>query len=107
MDGYLLIESRDLLGADGDGCLSLAVQLHAAGRPVAVFLVQDGVAVVRRGAPQLAVLAALRAGVRLYADEFSLRERGISADQRDDRIEPVPIDFVIQRLADGDRVLWH
>jgi intracellular sulfur oxidation DsrE/DsrF family protein len=74
---------------------------------VAVLLVQNGALCARSGAqaPQLDALAA--AGVSVYADEFSLRERGIAVGRLRKGVEPVPLDIVIDRLLEGWRVIWH
>jgi hypothetical protein len=108
MTNVLFIESRAGFDRDGNGfCASLAPMLSRDGAQVAVMLVQNGVLPARRGAcaPALAAMAA--AGVRLYADEFSLRERGIAADRLNPGVHAAPLELVIDRLADGWRVIWH
>ena len=54
-----------------------------------------------------APVALARDGVEVLADEFSLRERGITPDRLTPGISPVALDVVIDRLADGWKVLWH
>ena len=108
MASYLLIESRDPFEfADVAFCHDLARRLAAAGNRVTVFLVQNGVLGVRAGArgPGYAELA--RAGVEVRADDFSLRERGISADRLQPGVTPSPLDLVIDRLAEGAKAIWH
>jgi len=108
MANYLLIESRDPFeSADVAFCHDLARRLAAAGNRVTVFLVQNGVLGVRVGArgPGYAELA--RAGVEVRADDFSLRERGISADRLQPGVTPSPLDLVIDRLAEGAKAIWH
>lgn len=107
MAKYLLIESRDLFEVnDVLYFYDLAAALAREG-DVTLFLVQNGVLPARRGArsPRLAELAA--AGVRVVADEFSLRERGIRADRLAEGVAPAGLDVVIDHLAEGRKALWH
>lgn len=106
MANYLMIESRDSFAREGF-CGALARTLARDGSQVAVLLVQNGVLPARRGARADALAALAAAGVALFADEFSLRERGIAADRLGHGVQPVPLDMVIDRLADGWRVVWH
>jgi intracellular sulfur oxidation DsrE/DsrF family protein len=106
---YLFIESRSDFDTARDsfaGSLACALASRGGGR-VAMLLVQNGALCARRAAcaPKLDALAA--AGVSVYADEFSLRERGIAADRLRPGVEPAPLDIVIDRLLDGWRVIWH
>lgn len=105
MSDYLLIESRDLYESlAARDTLTLAGELVAAGDAVTVLFVEQGVAAARKGSVTALLEQASQAGVKLLADEFSLRERGIA--------EPVavsasPLDVVIDRLADGHKVIWN
>ena len=45
--------------------------------------------------------------VEVRADDFSLRERGISADRLQPGVTPSPLDLVIDRLAEGAKAIWH
>jgi hypothetical protein len=106
MSSYLLIESRDPFdSADTGFCRDLASRLAAAGHSVTLFLVQNGVLPARAGcsAPGFAELA--RAGVEVLADDFSLRERAIERLQPE--IKASAIDVVIDRMADGCKLIWH
>lgn len=106
MPNYLLIESRDQFARAGF-CSALAGALARDGAQVAVLLVQNGVLCARAGAHAGALAGMAAAGVALYADEFSLRERGIAADALTHGVRPAPLDLVIDRMADGWRVVWH
>ena len=106
MPNVLIIESGGAATRDGfDHTLAATLARNGAG--VVLLLVQNGALAARHGAraPQLDALAA--AGVRLFADEFSLRERGIARDRLRPGVEPAPIDIVIDRLLDGWHVIWH
>ncbi len=43
----------------------------------------------------------------MLADEFSLRERAISADELASGVRAAPLDVVIDRMADGAKTIWH
>ena len=108
MDNTLLIESRDNFGqADGGFCIELARTFARAGRTVSVLLVQNGV-LPARGTVRAEGLAELVAtGVPVFADAFSLAERGIAADQLAVGVRSTTLDLVVDRLLDGWKVLWH
>lgn len=105
MSDYLLIESRDLYeNLSARDTLTLAGELVRAGDNVTVFFVEQGVAAARKGAVTQLLQQASDAGVKLLADEFSLRERGISELFA---VSASPLDVVIDRLADGHKVIWN
>ena len=110
MPGYLLIESRDPFEcADSKQFLDLAQSLakEKASGPVTFFLVQNGVLPARKcdASPGLAALA--KGGVEVLADDFSLRERGITQDRMIPEVKPVPLDIVLNHMEQGRKVLWH
>jgi predicted peroxiredoxin len=109
MSGYLLIESRDTLeSSDVTSFYELATGLAGQGEPVTLFLVQNGVFSARRGARMAAALDAVTtAGVEVLADDFSLRERGISSERLAPRVTAAPLDAVVDRLVEGRKALWH
>jgi intracellular sulfur oxidation DsrE/DsrF family protein len=108
MTNYLLIESRDAFDArDGGFCCELAGTLLRSGDGVVVFAVQNGVLTLRAGAHPPALAALMKAGVAVLADNFSLRERGIAAERLAPGVQPSELDTVIDRLAEGWRVIWH
>jgi hypothetical protein len=103
---YLLIASRDPFeGNDVLDYYELAATLAKAGAAT-LLLIQNGVLPARPGvhSPRLSRLAA--AGVRVLAEEFSLRERGIRTDRLAAGVAPAPLDVVIEHLAGGSKVLW-
>ncbi|MBV8735836.1 MAG: DsrE family protein [Alphaproteobacteria bacterium] len=108
MASYLLIESRDPYSSgDNEFCLDLARRLVAAGDKVTLFLVQNGVQPARSGAEAAGLVALAQDGVDVVADEFSLRERGIAPGRMHPGIRPSPLEVVIDRLAEGCKVIWH
>jgi hypothetical protein len=106
MTSDLLIESRDPFDSGDTAFIrDLAARLAGAGNSVTVFLVQNGVLPARAGSrgPGFAELSQSR--VDVLADDFSLRERGI--DRLQPGIRPAAIDLVINRMAEGCKVIWH
>jgi hypothetical protein len=108
MPGYLLIESRDWFESTGAArTCELAIQLRAAGHDVALFLVQNGVLAVRSGVRRAELDKVIRTQIEVLADDFSLRERGISPAGLIGGVRAAPIDFVVERMAAGWNALWH
>jgi intracellular sulfur oxidation DsrE/DsrF family protein len=109
MAEYLLIESRDPFESESAvrDCAELARGLVDGAHVVTMFLVQNGVLPARSGAKSQHLAALVRAGVAVIADDFSLRERGIDASRLVSGVVPGPIDTVVDRMAQGHKVLWH
>ncbi len=108
MSGYLLIESRDPFeSGDVGNFLDLAKTLAASGEHVTLFLMQNGVLPARHGAKSGPLAALAANGVEVLADDFSLQERGISANRLIPGIKAVPLSVVIDQMADGRKALWH
>ena len=79
MAEYLLIEFRDPFESNDVGYYcELARGLVEAGNEVTLFLVQNAVLAARPSAqaPQLRALAG--SGIKILADDFALKERGIT-----------------------------
>ena len=107
MAKYLLIESRDPFEVnDVAYYYDLAAALAKEG-DVTLFLVQNGVLPARRSAKSRRLTELAEAGVRVLAEEFSLRERGIRADRLAEGVTPAALDVVIDQLAEGRKALWH
>jgi len=108
MTRYLLIESRDPFDSnDVRFCGDLAQQLAAAKNEVTLFLVQNGVLPARSGARSDDLTRLAGAGVRVLADSFSLRERGIDERRLATGVAAAPLDVVMDALAEGAKVIWH
>jgi predicted peroxiredoxin len=108
MAKYLLIASRDPFDSnDVAHYYGMATGLASEGNEVTLFLVQNGVLPARKSSKSQALTDAAGAGVKVLADEFSLRERGIASDRLADGVEAAPLDVVIDQLADGAKAMWH
>ena len=106
MAEYLLIESRDPFESNDVGYYyDLARGLVEAGDKVTLFLVQNGVFAARPSAkaPQLRLLVG--SGVKILADDFALKERGIT--KLLDGVQIAPIEIVVDHLEAGHQTLWH
>ncbi len=107
MAEYMLIGSRDPFESnDVSRLYTLAANLAKNGSKVALFLVQNGVLSARESARSAALSAVAGNGVEVLADEFSLRERGISLDRLVSGVAAAPLDVAIDRLADGRKAIW-
>jgi sulfur relay (sulfurtransferase) complex TusBCD TusD component (DsrE family) len=108
MAKYLLIESRDPFEtADVSYYYDLASGLVKAGNTVTLFLVQNGVLPARKSSKSALLSTLAKAGVQVLADDFSLRERGISTAGLAEGVKAAPLDVVVDQLADGAKTLWH
>ncbi|HEX6183608.1 MAG TPA: DsrE family protein [Pyrinomonadaceae bacterium] len=109
MTGYLFIETRDPFESrDTEFVAATAAALKERDNEVTVFLVQNGVLAARRGArdPYLARLA--QAGVRILADDFSLRERGIAGNELRAGVAQSSVEALVEMLArDEMKAIWH
>ncbi|HLQ22800.1 MAG TPA: DsrE family protein [Gemmatimonadales bacterium] len=111
MAKYLLIESRDPYEyADTHYFYDLARDLAQRGNEVALFLIQNGTLLAREGASpdKLAELRQAAPSVRLLADEFSLRERGIRHERLVRGVEVSDVDRLVDLLLEpGCKPVWH
>ena len=106
MNNYLLIESRDPFESNDVGYYyDLSKGLVDDGNEVTVFLVQNGVLAARPSAHSAALTALCQSGVKVLADDFSLRERGIS--KLAEGVLAAQIDVIVDHLAAGHKTLWH
>ena len=108
MPKYVFIESRDPY--DSGDCarfVEMVEGLRQRGADATLFLVQNGVLGARRGATANAMFAGLsRSKVRILADAFSLRERGIK-DVADDVTTSGMTYLVDLILEPGVKAVWH
>ncbi len=106
MAGYLLIESRDPFESNDVGYYyELARGLLEAGNQVTLFLTQNAVLAVRPSAETPKLRALVGSGVKILADDFALKERGIT--KLLDSVHIAPIDIVVDSLEAGHKTLWH
>ena len=94
----------------GPGCarfVSDAVELCRAGHPVQLVLLQDGVTAALPGTvPELD--DGLGLGVELWADGFSLTQRGLPVERLTPAARVVTMTEIALRIVDpATRVVWH
>jgi sulfur relay (sulfurtransferase) complex TusBCD TusD component (DsrE family) len=103
---YLLIESRDPFESNDVGYYyQLARGLAEDGHEVTLFLVQNAVLAARPAAQVPQLRDVISAGLTILADEFSLKERGIT--KLCEGVTAAEIDVVVDRLEAGCKTLWH
>jgi len=107
MTRYVFIESRDPFESrDTQFLEDTAIAVKERGHDVTVFLVQNGVLAARESTRRLGRLA--EAGVTLLADDLSLRERGIKADELAPSVSESGIDALVEALVqENTKALWH
>jgi sulfur relay (sulfurtransferase) DsrF/TusC family protein len=107
MSRYVFIESRDPFESkDTRFVEETAIAVKERGHDVTVFLVQNGVLAARTGARRLGHLA--EAGITVLADDLSLRERGIKAEELAPSIREAGIDALVEALIQKNtKALWH
>jgi predicted peroxiredoxin len=106
---YVFIESRDPFESrDTAFVADTAADLIKRGCDVTVFLLQNGVLAARRSARGSHLPRICDAGVKVMADDFSLRERGIQTSEMLAGIDVSNIDSLVDLLvAEGAKVIWH
>ena len=108
MAKYLLIESRDPFDSSDSGYFSELVQgIAGRGNETTLFLVQNGVLPVRKGSKYNDTLSKLIQGkVKVLADGFSLKERGIG--KLADGVNISDMDQLVDLLlGPGVKTIWH
>ena len=105
MAKYFLIESRSPFdSAEVKNNYQLASDLASKGNEVSLFLVENGVFAVRKTA-EINDFSKLT-NVNLFADDFSLRERGISPNELKSTIKVADISIVVKAMAQGTKTMW-
>jgi predicted peroxiredoxin len=88
----------------------MAGDLAASGNVVTLFLIQNGVLCARRNVKNnpVAGLKQRSPSVRVEADDFSLRERGINTAGLADGITVSNVDNLVDQLMASDsKIVWH
>ena len=111
MGRYVLIESRDPFEyGDSLYMYDLAGDLAKKGNDVTLFLIQNGVLTTRRGVKNnpLTGLKEKAPAVSVAADDFSIRERGISQNAIVDGVQISNVDNLVDLLVEkGTKIVWH
>ena len=107
MTEYVLIESRDPFESrDTEFVEQTAIAIKERGYRVTVFLLQNGVFAARKTTARLQRLT--DAGVILLADDFSLRERGITAAELAQGVEESGINNLVDTITQPNtKAIWH
>ena len=109
MANYIFIESRDPFESrDTQFIEQTTTALKQRGHEVTVFLVQNGVLASRRTARDSYLPRLTDAGVKLLADDFSLRERGIQSAELHPGVRASSIESLVDALLqENTKALWH
>ena len=109
MPNYMLIESRDPFESPDTSFLAdTAVSLKKRGNNVTVFLMQNGVLAARKRSRKSHVSQLLESGVTVMADDLSLTERGIQAEECQSAMKIASIEQLVDLLIqENTRAVWH
>lgn len=110
MSEFVIVESRDPFDSvDVEFTRSTAVELAAKGHRVTVYLIQNGVLPLRKRSSKATFVEDLQKNkVIVWADDFSLKERGIASSELVAGVETVSIDrFVKKVVEDKPKTFWH
>jgi hypothetical protein len=105
---YVLIETQAPFdSADVDATYDLAKGLGDVA-DVSVFLAGNGVLATRKSSVAATRLTDLATSTTVWADDFSLRERGIRRDELVAGVVPAPMDRLVELVtAPGTKAIWH
>lgn len=109
MSKYIFIESRDPFESrDIQFVEETAITLKRSGHDVTVFLVQNAVLASRATIRDSGLTRISQAGVKLLADDFSMRERGISTTALLTNVRPSTIENLVEWLVEENtKAIWH
>ena len=109
MTNYLFIETRDPFdSADTRFVEETATALRQRGNEVTIFLLQNGVLATRQNGRESTLSRMAQAGVRILADDFSLRERGIQNGELASGIQQSNIETLVDALVqENTKAIWH
>jgi hypothetical protein len=107
MARYVFIESRDPFESnDTQFVEETVISVKERGHDVMVYLVQNAVLAARKSINRLGRLT--EAGVTLLADDFSLRERGISPGDLATGIQQSQISALVDAMVQPNtKTIWH
>ncbi len=106
MSKYLFIESRDPFDTtDTHQAFGLATALSKEGNDVTLYLVQNGVLAARAAANALKEVGPK---VSVLADDYSIEERGIEANELAKSVRVSDVDSLVDLLCEkGTKAIWH
>ena len=108
MSEYFFVQSQDPYTETRTGYqYQLMQSLHDAGHKVCVLLVQNGVSPARHAAQSPVFDKLLSSGVKILADEFSLRQREITSAALKSSVDLGSVDLVIDAMLSGNKVIWN
>ena len=109
MTKYLFIESRDAFESrDARFVEQTASALKQRGNEVTIFLLQNGVFSARKNCRCSTLERLAEAGVRILADDFSLRERGIKTGELAAGIRAATIETLVDAMVqENTKAIWH
>jgi sulfur relay protein TusB/DsrH len=109
MTRYVLVETKSPLEG-GRYAFDLGKQLRELKHDVTVYLLQDAVFAARKrfAAGEQLLTEGRDAGLRVLADEVSLRQRGLGQDRLSEAVTVSNMDGLVHLLMErSDKAIWH
>ena len=110
MSKYIFIESKDPFDSkDTIQTYGLIKELSAQGHQISFYLVQNAVFASRKNA-QMNLFQDLTkdANITIFADDLSVEERGIEANDMYSQITISSIDDLVDSITtDDSKIIWH
>lgn len=110
MSDYLFIESKEPFESkDTAQVYGLLKELSRDGHKLSLFLVQNGVFSSRKNAQMNLFSDLLKDNnISIYADDYSLEERGITSEEMASEVKVASMDHLLDLLmADTCKAIWH
>lgn len=110
MSKYLFIESRDPFESnDAAQTYSVVKELQSQGHKITLYLIQNGVFSIRNNASKVSLARLIsEKNISIYADDYSIEERGITQGEIAAGIKIAPIEILVDFLMeDACKSIWH
>lgn len=108
MKSYLIVETRDLIETrDAEWTGALAAALARKKEEAILFLTENGVLAARAAYDSPMLRQLMKRGVGVFADRFSLAERGVTERDLAKGVELADAALVAEKMIDGVNVIWR
>jgi sulfur relay protein TusB/DsrH len=108
MAGYFFIQSMDsLANSKTDEQFRLMEELADRGNKVQVLLVQDAVFMAKNNTLCRTLDGMAGKGIKVYVDDFSLAQRGITTAELKSELQPIAITCVVDAMLAQQKVIWN
>ncbi|ACE84594.1 DsrE family protein [Cellvibrio japonicus] len=107
MQRYFFVTTQDpFTNSSANDYFIHITKLSQQGNGVSVFLVQNGITPAIKNAHLPCFDELLASAITIYADIFSLQQRGIKATELKQNIQSTDLHAIIHARLNGDDVIW-